>query len=429
VIQKIFHKLFRSDFAKNSAYLTSGTAITQGLTVLCAPIITRIYSPGEMGIFTLYASFLSILLIVGTLKYELAIPIAKDNKEVKNVIWLAFITLTFFSALLYLLSFLFKDYLLEILNARQLKPYIYLLSIGLWIAGIYNILLQWALRNQAFKIITNTKVRQGIGLNGGQLGLGLLNFGPFGLIIGYIIGKSAGIFTIGKRLLQEQKQGFFEVEWQNISRLAKRYKSFVLYGMPAQLLSTGGLELPVIFITAIYSTSEAGQYGIAHLLISIPIALIGNAVGDVFYAEAAKNGRKNPEALLRLSEKLIKKLVLLGILPTILLVLFSPWLFAFVFSSEWKTAGEFAQILAVLGLFRLVLTPVSRVYMVFEKNLALMLINALRVVLVVLSFGGAYYFDLNIHWSLAIYSVSMIFVYLLTYFYSRKIIQSLPTTS
>ncbi|MCC5923866.1 MAG: oligosaccharide flippase family protein [Crocinitomicaceae bacterium] len=428
MLERIFDKLFRSDFAKNSAYLTSGTAIIQGLTVLCAPIITRLYSPDEMGIFTLYASFLSILLIVGTLKYELAIPIAKDNNEVKNVIWLSLISLTSFTLLLFLVSFLFKDHLLKVFNAQQLKPYIYLLSIGLWIAGIYNILLQWALRNQAFKIITNTKIRQGIGLNGGQIGLGLFGLGPFGLIIGYILGKSAGIITIGKRLLQEQQQHFFQIEWNKINKLAKRYKSFVLYGMPAQLLSTGGLELPVIFITAIYSTSEAGQYGIAHLLISIPIALIGNAVGDVFYSEAAKNGRKNPDALLRLSEKLIKQLILIGIIPTILLVFLSPWLFAFVFSSEWKTAGEFAQILAVLGLFRLVLTPVTRVYIVFEKNFALLLINSLRVILVVASFGYAYYVRLDIRWALAIYSVSMILIYLISYIYSRKIIQSLPRT-
>lgn len=403
--------------------MSGGTAFVQVLGILFSPIITRIYSPEDFGVFTLYNSFLGILLIVGTLKYEFSIPIARNNIIALNIISLSTVLLAIFCLILLFISFFFKEPLLKLLDAEVLMDYIYLLPIGLFFAGFYNILLQWALRTKNFKKIMHTKVSQGIGLNLSQTVLGKLLVGPMGLLVGHIIGKSAGLYTLSKKLYHTEKNSFGSISINKMKWAAKRYVQFPLYTMPSQFLSTVGVELPVFIIIAIYGSTTVGQYGLANLIVNIPVALIGTAIGDVFYAEAAKNGRERPNDLLKLSNKLIKRLLLLGLLPTIILVIGAPFLFSFIFGERWFAAGQFAQIIALLAYTRLVLTPVSRVFLVFEKHLMAFSLNLIRVTIVLFTFGLAYYLEVNPYWAIGYYTIGMSMVYLITYIYAQAIIR------
>lgn len=403
--------------------MSGGTAFVQVLGILFSPIITRIYAPEDFGVFTLYNSFLGILLIVGTLKYEFSIPIARNNIIALNIISLSTILLAIFCLILLLISFFFKEPLLKLLDAEVLMDYIYLLPIGVFFAGFYNILLQWALRTKNFKKITHTKISQGIGLNLSQTILGKLLVGPMGLLVGHIIGKSAGLYTLSKKLYQTEKNSFRSISINKMRWAAKRYVQFPLYTMPSQFLSTVGVELPVFIIIAIYGSTTVGQYGLANLIVNIPVALIGTAIGDVFYAEAAKNGRERPKDLLKLSNKLIKRLLLLGLFPTIILVIGAPFLFSFIFGERWYAAGQFAQIIALLSYARLVFTPVSRVFLVFEKHLIAFSLNLIRVTIVLLTFGLAYYLEVNPYWAIGYYTIGMSLVYLITYIYAQSIIR------
>ena len=53
----MFNKLKKNTFLASVVTLTSGTAIAQAITVLASPIITRLYTPADMG---LLANFTAI---------------------------------------------------------------------------------------------------------------------------------------------------------------------------------------------------------------------------------------------------------------------------------------------------------------------------------------------------------------------------------
>ncbi len=63
-----------------------------------------------------------------------------------------------------------------------------------------------------------------------------------------------------------------------------------------------------------------------------------------------------------------KALVLLGIGPSLLLFLFSPALFAWIFGENWRAAGELAQILAPLYFLNFIASPLSYVFFVAGKQ-------------------------------------------------------------
>jgi O-antigen/teichoic acid export membrane protein len=414
----------RSDFAKNAAWVSGGTAISQGITVIASIAITRIYTDEDFGVFTLYVAILSVLLIASSLKLEHAIPITTSTGATLNLVALNFIILIVFSALLFLFLLFFGPHLSNWLAAPNSNNYFLLIPLGLLFGGTYNILYQWALKLKIFKLITRTKIAQGTGLSIGKIGIGVVHASPFGLISGHIIGKSAGVFSLSRRFLKTYKGKFGLVSGKRMNWGLVRFKQFPLLTLPAQLLSAGGQRLPIFIITVFYGLDIVGQFGLCEMIISLPVVLIGTAVGDVFYAEVAEKGKREPQKILHLSDQLVKKLSLIGLAPMVILLLFGPYLFAFVFGEDWRTAGEIAQVLGILAFFRLVFTPLSRVYILYEKHLALLIFNALRIAIILLCFGVANYLEFTYMQAILVYTVGMSLVYFFIYLYARTIIKN-----
>ena len=78
-----------SSFIKDVIKITSGTALGQAVVVLFSPILTRLYSPGDFGVFAVYASLLGVITVIGSMRYELAIPLPSDDQTAANVLVLA----------------------------------------------------------------------------------------------------------------------------------------------------------------------------------------------------------------------------------------------------------------------------------------------------------------------------------------------------
>ena len=71
----------KSEFVKSVAILMTGTMVAQGFGYLFAPILTRIYTPEEMGELGVFLRVVSFGAAIATLKFENAIPIIKSDKD------------------------------------------------------------------------------------------------------------------------------------------------------------------------------------------------------------------------------------------------------------------------------------------------------------------------------------------------------------
>lgn len=415
-----FKKLLKSSFTKNVILVSGGTAFAQAMGILLSPIITRIYPPEQYGILPVYTSILGMLSIIGSLKYDWGIAIAEDDKKAINVLSLSVLVLSTVSITITMLLVVFGESFLSLFDAETLVNYKFLIPIGVFLTGLYKIFMQWSFRNKNFKAISKTKFSQSITQNITKIGLGLLNIGPIGLIIGAIFGQSAGITTLSAGLFKN-KSLLKKINIKGIIWSAKRYIKFPMYSAPSQFLNTAGVQLPILIITSIYGKSVIGLYGLANTIVNLPMTLIGNSIGDVFYGEAASIGKTDPKRLKDLSNKLQKKLILLGIIPIIILVLFGPFLFSLVYGQEWYQAGIYARILSILVFARLIFTPISRVFSVFERQKEALILDALRLTLVLVIFGISYVFSFNSYNAIIAYSLSMAFVYFLTYLCAQKI--------
>lgn len=422
LIKRKLHVIFKSAFSKNVALLMTGTAISQIISVLFYPVITRLFLPEDFGIYVLFNSVLGILTVIGAMRYEFSIPIAANKFKALNALFMSLIILIVFCLILFIVVFFFGNSLLSIVDAEKLAPFKYFIILGVLFAGLYTVLNQWAFRVKAFKKLSITRVSRSLSLNISQITFGFFKIGGIGLITGKIIGEFSGNLVLLRQVFKSEKNVLSQFSFKEIKYLLIRYKKFPLFTAPTQLFNKAGIELPVFFITSIFGSSVVGLYGLAHLIVSLPMNLIGNAVGDVFYSEAATSGRQNPEDLLLRSNNLLKKLILMGVLPLIVLVAFGPLLFGFVFGDEWSESGNYAQIIAFLVFFRFIFSPISRIFQVFEKQVQAFFIDLTRLCLVIITFIAVDYYNFNSYSAIGIYTVLMALLYFITYICARRII-------
>lgn len=407
--------IFKGAFAKNILIVTGGTTLTQLISIIMSPILSRLYSPSDFGILSLYSAVLGMVVVTASLNYEWSIPIVENDSKATNIIVLSILILLLISSLIVILFISLGSETIGIVIGEDLIPYRYLLPVGVLLTGTYNILLKVGYRDKSFKIIAKTKLSQAITGNGIKGGLGLMGIGPLALIIGNILSTSAGSIKMGLELKKTGKYSLHDVNCNDMRWCAKRYKDFPIYFTPSQVLNTAGLNLPTVFLGFLYGVNVTGAYSFASGIISLPVQLIGNSVADVFYSEAASIGVSNPAKLKALSVKLFWRLLIIGLIPFIVLVIFGPVLFSFVFGTRWEVAGKYSQILATLTYARLVLTPFSRIFSVYEKQKLILFLDILRVILVMAVFLVCMIFNFNEYTAIFLYAITMCIVYVTTF--------------
>ena len=98
-----------SNFITNVLKLVSGSVTSQILAILLVPLITRIYSPDDMGVFQLFLAVSGILVIFSTFSYQFAIMLPKTEEDSVNIVFLSLILVTFISLLTALVVIIFPE--------------------------------------------------------------------------------------------------------------------------------------------------------------------------------------------------------------------------------------------------------------------------------------------------------------------------------
>jgi O-antigen/teichoic acid export membrane protein len=417
ILSNFFKK--RSNFTKSVLLIAGGTAFAQAVNILVSPLITRLYTPEAFGVLSVYGSILGFAKIVSSLKYELAIPIADDDGKAANVLVLCFIILLCFVFIIILFIF-FDDRLLEnILKIQNFNNFKFYLPFGIFLIGIYDIFTQWAFREQDYKSLSKTRYLQVISQNIVKIGLGLLHFGYSGLLLGTIVGESAGSTILLRPFIKNKKSLLKNISVSQIKYCARRYIKFPLYSTIGQIFNASGIYLPPLLIANLYGNQTVGHYALAHTVISLPMTIVGKSVADVFYGEAANQGKKNPIYLKQTMLKMLKNLSLLGFVPFIVLIFFGPFLFSFVFGAMWYEAGLFARIMAFFIFFRLIFSPITNIFTVFERQNEALMLDLLRMLFILGVFIITRSLALNAYIFTGLYSIAMVFVYLVTFFRAK----------
>ncbi|WEV22676.1 lipopolysaccharide biosynthesis protein [Clostridium perfringens] len=422
-MKKILKNIFKNKFNRNVIMITGGTAISQIITIIISPLITRLYLPTDYGVLTVYSSILGMISLIGALSYDSAIPIAEDDDKAINILVLSISIIIFSTFLICFILSLYGEDILKLLDSSIVLKYKYYIPIGLFITGIYNVLTNWALRKKDFKAITKTKLSQSIFGNFTKILWGIISYGPVGLILGTVIGQGAGITTLIKSIFKFDKNIFKSVRLRELLWCIRRYKNFPIYSAPTIFLLSFSSQIPVIFMSSLYGAARAGFYGLALNITFLPMTFIGKSVQDVFYGEVANMGKERASEIKELSNKLLKKLLLLGIIPMIILFLFGPKLFSIIFGSEWKEAGIYSSLLVPFAFSYFIFHPISVVFSIFERQKNFFVLNIIKLIAVLITFFISKILGLSSYTTILIFSIFMSIIEAFKYIFAQKIME------
>lgn len=396
----------KSAFARGVSVLIGGTAGAQLLSVLAIPFITRLYTPDDFGLLAAFTAFLSFFTVVAAGRYDLTIPLPEKDEEAVNLLALGASIVIVMSFICTIVFLLWAKQIAQAINTPELADYLWIIPIALFFGGMYQLFSKWAVRDKQFSLIAKTRLVQTASMLSVQL-IGYV-FGPIALLLGHSVGQGAGVIALVRSAFKKKEVKICSLD--DMWRMAVRYKQFPIYSTWTALFNTASLQLaPLIFI-ALFGAGVAGLYALTLRVLTLPINLIGNAIGSVFLSTAPQAHRDGELAVL--VQGLHAKLALAGALPLVILLFFGPDLFAFAFGEKWRQAGVYAQWMAPWIYLQFQWSPLSMLASVLELQKAALVSQLLTFVS---RFGAllvAWQWNFNADESILLFAVVSAFVYL-----------------
>lgn len=386
-------------------YLAGGTVLAQGLSFLVTPVLSRLYLPEEFGVFAVFTSLLSILVVLASLRYEWAIPLPKEEESAANLLALSLLITGAITLAVGIPVWLWANEIASWLNTPGLSAVLWLLPFSFFGAGVYQSLYYWALRRRAYPRIMATKWKQSVGMSAVQLVSGLMHAGPLGLALGDMVGRASGTGSLLLTSWRQDAGALRGITWANMRAAASRYRKFPLYSSWSALLNTISLQIPVLFLGYAYHAEIVGHFSFALQLASVPLMIVSNAVSQVYMAEMSKLMLEAPGQIESFFWKTLRPLLL--VIPVVALAaLVAPWLFAVGFGEEWRDGGQYLQISAPMLALSFLANGIGFTIIVLERQDLHAIREILRLPLMLLACAASAVFSPSAALSVAAFSAA-----------------------
>jgi O-antigen/teichoic acid export membrane protein len=357
-------------FLINVGTMMGGNITAQGISVLVAPIITRLYSADEFGIMTLLGSIITVCSMFACLEYQTAIVLPREGSKAINLVALCFLCTCVVIGLI-IIVLLFSSSLFATLadaDGQRLQGLLWLIPVGVLCQGVVQNASWFYVRRQKYQLLSITPILNSSSIASVKIVLCLL-FGSSAtwLIMGNISGPLCVMTIMGVIFLLRYRNEFLKgVSKQEIMDVAREYSLFPKYKLPTAVMNSMSQNIPVFLFAYFFSEEVVGYYGLANSLLRRPIILVSQSLSKVFLqriaqSEAIGKGVKND--FIRTTTGLIG----VGIIPFGALMMGGGWLFSFVFGKDWATAGSYAQLLAPWLFFGFINPPATQVIQVKQK--------------------------------------------------------------
>nr|WP_246782097.1 oligosaccharide flippase family protein [Wohlfahrtiimonas chitiniclastica] len=342
--------------ARNIGILVGGTAFSQLIAILILPILTRIYSPEDFSTFAIYTAILSIITVIACLRFEIAIPIPKSDYEAQYLLLMSIISVFFITIVAIFILFIFQPQINTITD-NKLDNYLWLIPLGIFLAGLYNTFQYWATRQKNFTLIAKTRMTQSISGSFSQSIIGYIYLSPLGLLIGQIINISSGIPKLIIFFYKSSKILPANLNIQDIKTTLQKYKKFPLYSTFEALADSASIQLPIILIAYYTIGAEVGFLMLALRLLSAPTALISNAIAQIYLADGAK--KYHEKKLKQFTYQTVILIAKISIIPFILIASISPYLIPFILGEDWHRTGVIISLMTPCFFLQLLSSPIS----------------------------------------------------------------------
>lgn len=404
-----YSRIKRSNLFINISQLAIGSLIAQLFVLVASPILTRLFSPEELGSYSLVVTFISLFSPVICGRYELSIVTSNDEKEVLELIKVCFvitIILSFVATIIYVYFINFNN-----LGMKQVEFTSILIFPILLLFGVGNILSAYNNRKQQYKLMSKVYIIRSLGQNCFMIISGLLNFGIIGLTFSQLFGAGLGLKLQANELIKRIKE-FKEINNSNLIKVVRKYKDQFFFSFPAQLVNSSSYTILNFFIAFLFGLEILGFYSMAFRILTLPLTLISQNVSKVFFQKASEEFTNTGMYYLTV-KRVLWFLTCIAVPMVIILIALGPWVFTILFGKSWSETGVYVQLLAPMYGVRLVVSSLSPALIISNKQNVDLLMQSLFMVASLGAFVISKYFIANILFFLLLITISYTLIYLL----------------
>jgi lipopolysaccharide exporter len=355
-----------SKFLSNVIKLFSATLVGQILGTILIPIISRLYSPADFGVFQLFFSIVNLIAVISCFSYHRAIMLPEKDEDAAHIVVLCLILILITTIISSVSFLLFSDYLEKALNTPGLSNVFLLFPIAVICNSFGYVLELWLSRKEDFSTIARGNIYSSIAGKSVSIGSGIISPSPFGLILGTMVNDATIMIVLAKKALNDLHY-FQSASYEKIKQLACRYKKFPQYNAGANLASTAIIQVIPVMLALSYSPIVVGYFAIAYMAIVLPSKLIGNSLSTVFFQKASLE--KNRTGSVRNIVQMVHaRLISVGMFICLIVMILGPELFSIILGAQWRISGVYAQILAPWFFVLFISTPLFPLFSILEKQ-------------------------------------------------------------
>ena len=326
---------------REAATLVSGNILAQLIAFAAYFVLTRIYSPDDYGLFNIFYSYIEVLIIISTCKYELATVVADDDREAAAVSRFALRMNTLVSV--GLLTVALVLWLTGSLpgNFSQLGWMVLLIPPMVFFCGtsrIYSFLYNRFHRYSQIAISDNVNAGSGALL---KILLGWLGLSQSGLPIGTVLGQAASNLNYRLRL---RSLALPATTMADNKAAARKHRNFPLYVATKDFVSTFSSNLPFLWLALFFDRAEVGLFGLALTFTLQPVNLISTAFERVLYTRTAEAVHAC-QPIAPMMRRFLLPLAALAMVACVAAWFVAEPVFAFCFGDRWQGCGPYVQAL------------------------------------------------------------------------------------
>ena len=402
--------VFNSIFMKNVSKLALGTGIAQLITILASPILTRIFSPEQYGIFALFISMITILSVFSTFRYEYAIVLPKSKRRAEELYFLCIFITILVSIFFFAIAFLFGKKILIFLNFDSLSDYIFLVPLSIFLAGVTQTNDLWFNRTEKYKNMGFLRIIQSIAIATVTILLGYLFPSASSLILGNLIGMTI-LMVAGFILLRGSITSHLQnLKFINLFALFRSNIDFLRFGTPAILLSVGSYQSFFIFSGLYFGSYILGIFYLLERIIGLPSSVLGNSLGQVFYRTISKiEPKKCFDELI----KFLKRLIILSLALHLFLYFGLYYLLVPIFGETWSGTTQYFIFFIIVGSFSFIFAPLTYLFNYLKIQNANLVWQGLWLVTNLILFFICTLYALDVKDFLLLYVIKQCLLYLM----------------
>ena len=189
----------------------------------------------------------------------------------------------------------------------------------------------------------------------------------------------------------------------------KERVEFIRYQMPTNVISQVKNQLPVLLIKSLFSSTILGYYSISVKVLNIPINLLANALGRIFFQTISDMKRKGEEIGAFAYRNIIKAMKV-AVVPMVLLVAFGDMFIMILYGREYEMAGTMLQIVSFQNFFTFLMMSSQGITVTLGKQKYAMISCIAQSVGYIIGMGAGSYIFHDIYIGLIIITILYVII-------------------